>query len=225
MTAAQYSRTIADRLLAAIEDGASLRSACEVAGIPRRSVRCWVERYPAFARSYHAACALRIEVIADEICDLAAQAQEIAATAEDKKANAAVNALRVQIDSKKWLLSKLAPEKYGDRLTMNSDDPLEGMTLDERLSLKAAIEAHKRADRGAGSIEQRGDRGGGANPAERDEPAGRDGEAPRGAGRVVGDQAAGGRQGSDPFRGGRSPRQRRGPLMIGAGPEPGTTRH
>ena len=35
--------------------------------------------------------------------------------------NAAVQALRVQIDSLKWVLSKIAPKKYGDKLDVTSN--------------------------------------------------------------------------------------------------------
>lgn len=35
--------------------------------------------------------------------------------------NAAVNVLKIQIDSLKWLLSKLAPKEYGDKIQVDSD--------------------------------------------------------------------------------------------------------
>jgi len=34
--------------------------------------------------------------------------------------NAAVNVLKIQIDSLKWLLSKLAPKEYGDKIEVNA---------------------------------------------------------------------------------------------------------
>lgn len=34
----------------------------------------------------------------------------------------AVQRNRLRVDSRKWLLSKLAPKKYGDRLTVSGDD-------------------------------------------------------------------------------------------------------
>ena len=35
--------------------------------------------------------------------------------------NAAVNVLKIQIDSLKWLLSKLAPKEYGDKIQVEAD--------------------------------------------------------------------------------------------------------
>jgi hypothetical protein len=35
--------------------------------------------------------------------------------------NAAVNVLKIQIDSLKWLLSKLAPKEYGDKIEVNAN--------------------------------------------------------------------------------------------------------
>jgi hypothetical protein len=52
-----------------------------------------------------------LEVLADEVLSLA----DDVANAENP---VAVAAARLQVDSRKWLLSKLKPKQYGDRLEL-----------------------------------------------------------------------------------------------------------
>jgi hypothetical protein len=43
-------------------------------------------------------------------------------TGEGKVDNAMVQKQRLRVDTRKWLLSKLAPKKYGDKLELSGDD-------------------------------------------------------------------------------------------------------
>jgi hypothetical protein len=103
-----FSAEIADRLLSLIEEGASLRRACEEVGVARRTVRTWLAEFPDFAQEHRAACQLRLQSLSDDVVDLAD-----GAVGGD---NAAVQAARLQVDSRRWLLSKLAPATYGDKI-------------------------------------------------------------------------------------------------------------
>src|SRR5205823_834318 len=105
----------ADQILDLVSDGISLSEACARADTPRRTVRTWLSEPAAF----DAACRLRIVSLADDVLALSNRAQRIAAdaAANGENPNAAVNALRVEIDAKRWLLAKLAPATYGDRIT------------------------------------------------------------------------------------------------------------
>ena len=58
---------------------------------------------------YARACEQRVEVYASEIIELA---DEPIAPND----NAAVQRARLRVDTRKWLMSKLAPRKYGDRV-------------------------------------------------------------------------------------------------------------
>lgn len=60
-------------------------------------------------KRYELAKMLGIEVLADELCDLA---DEVPAKKQ------AVMKARLQIDTRKWLLMKLLPHKYGDTLAL-----------------------------------------------------------------------------------------------------------
>src|SRR5947207_11944667 len=112
-----YNAKRAERVLTAVADGATLSAAAASCKVPRQTVRTWLGAHPAFAASFEAAKAVRIEVLAEQIEARANEAQQIAEAAAKNggNPNAAVAALRVELESKRWLLSKLAPRTYGDR--------------------------------------------------------------------------------------------------------------
>src|SRR2546423_2798011 len=120
-----YSDKLAERVLAAVTDGATLSAAAASCGVPRQTVRTWLGTHPDFAASFEAAKAVRIEVLAEQIEARANEAQQIAGDAAKNggNPNAAVAALRVELESKRWLLSKLAPRQYGDKLTQEISGP------------------------------------------------------------------------------------------------------
>ena len=43
-------------------------------------------------------------------------------TPDGKVDNGAVQAMRLQVDTRKWLLSKLAPKRYGERVALAADE-------------------------------------------------------------------------------------------------------
>jgi hypothetical protein len=107
----ELGRTICDM----IADGASMRSIGEMPGMPsRRTMRLWLETRPAFKQRYDIARHEWIHAIEEELCTLADSAQTIAETSANPAA--AINGLRATINTKQWLLSKLAPSVYGDRI-------------------------------------------------------------------------------------------------------------
>jgi hypothetical protein len=115
-----YSDELAHRICTEIATGKSLSAVCRGEGMPcRDSVRAWVAENAGFRAQFDQAKIWWAHSVAEEIDDLADRAQEIA-TASAKAGenpNAAIAALKLQIDSKKWLLSKIVPTIYGDRQT------------------------------------------------------------------------------------------------------------
>jgi hypothetical protein len=73
-------------------------------------------------KKYARACDDRADLIAEEILTIADEGS--------KKDNAEVQRDRLRIDSRKWLLSKLHPKKYGDKVDITSGDkPFETPTI------------------------------------------------------------------------------------------------
>jgi hypothetical protein len=96
-------------VLAELEQGHSLRKACEMADIPNNaSVLHLVESDPdGFGLHYAHARQNGYRVIADRIRDTAA---DMSIPADHK---------RIMVDTDKWMLSKMLPKIYGDRLDLN----------------------------------------------------------------------------------------------------------
>jgi hypothetical protein len=121
-----YTDELAATICEQIACGRSLSEICRDEGMPdRHSVRKWVSERADFRAQYAEARIWWAHSVAEDIDDLTNSAPLIAAEAEaaGRNGNAAVQALKVQIDSKRWLLSKIVPTIYGDRLTQEISGP------------------------------------------------------------------------------------------------------
>ena len=96
-------------VLQGMEEGNSLRKACEAAEVAIGSFLRWVDEDATLAEQYTRARARLLDVQAEELEDIGDQAA-MAETAVE------VAGLRLKSDNRKWLLSKLAPKKYGDKM-------------------------------------------------------------------------------------------------------------
>jgi hypothetical protein len=109
-----YSRAIADEIIDWLVEGKSLKSFCEQPGKPSRKVIYeWIEQdRDSFAGRYDLARRLGAESWADEMDDL---------TASDIDCNsmARVAARKNQIASRQWLMSRLYPSRFGDRVEVS----------------------------------------------------------------------------------------------------------
>ena len=105
-------------ILARLANGESLRQICKTEGMPHEStVRFWTLDDAEFATQYARARSSGLDSIAEEIQEIADE------TSGDsgENANAVVQRARVRIDARKWLLSKMRPDKYGDRTVLAGD--------------------------------------------------------------------------------------------------------
>jgi hypothetical protein len=106
-----YSQELADEICAVVaDDGLSLRAACEKMGLHRRSVRRWLVEHPDFGRGYDIARKVAIDDCVDGML-------AIASGVAGSDNNAAVQAAKLEIDTIKWIASKLLPERFGDKVT------------------------------------------------------------------------------------------------------------
>jgi len=106
-------------VLAAMRSGMSLRKSCLAVGCAESSFRGACDVDPDLAAQYAHARADLIERMAGEVLDLA---DEVPLTHPETGAidGAAVQWQRMRVDSRKWLLSKLAPKKYGDKIEVEA---------------------------------------------------------------------------------------------------------
>jgi hypothetical protein len=108
-----YTPELAAEILDRIAAGESLRSICRSEHMPVESaVRLWAtEDHHGFAAQYARATLIRMHVLADEVMEIA----------DDKTGDPARDRLR--LDTRKWLMSKIAPKVYGDKLDLTHAAP------------------------------------------------------------------------------------------------------
>ena len=110
---------ICAQVLAGMRKGLSASKSCESAGIPQSTFNLWVNRDAGLAAEYARAREDLIELIANEVMELSDA--DVGLQPDGRKDWAAVQKQRLQVDTRKWLLSKLAPKKYGDKLELTGD--------------------------------------------------------------------------------------------------------
>jgi hypothetical protein len=71
----------------------------------------------------------------DELLEIADS--EVPETGDGKKDWQAIQKHKLQVDTRKWLLSKLAPKKYGDKLEVSGDPANPLVQRIERVVVKA----------------------------------------------------------------------------------------
>jgi len=113
-----YSSELATEILARLEAGESLRSICKDVHMPSEStVRRWAgEDVEGFQESYARARDMGLDAMTDRLL-------EIADDANQDNDQIAVQRSRLMVDTRKWILSKLAPKRYGDRLLQEISGP------------------------------------------------------------------------------------------------------
>ena len=126
---------ISAAVLDEMRSGLSAYKACKAAGVPQSTFSRWCDDDATLAESYARAREDLIERMAEEVLNLSDQ--EVPETGDGKKDWQAVQKHRLQVDSRKWLLSKLAPRKYGEKLEVSGDAASPLVHRIERVVVKA----------------------------------------------------------------------------------------
>lgn len=114
-----------------VSEGLSLRKACLQVGLDAARFLRACDADPELAKQYARARQALVDKMADEILELAdAPIPVLDNGATD---NALVRQRQLQVDTRKWFLSKLAPKVYGDRLDVS--------VTDTRISISGALQA------------------------------------------------------------------------------------
>lgn len=129
--AVSYSPELIDKICTLMATSyKSIRTCCQENGTSYEAFRLWTTEGKSEFKEYALASYTRakddqIQHLSDEILRLSYEMQQLirdGKTYNEFNVSAAVQALRVQIDSLKWILSKLAPKKFGDRLDITSNE-------------------------------------------------------------------------------------------------------
>lgn len=115
----KYSDELAETICTLLMEGQSLVRICSHDNMPsRQTVARWLAAKPEFQQRYTRAREVQAEFMADELLALADDASEDF-YGEGQPNRVAVQRSKLQIDTRKWVASKLLPRKYGERIDMN----------------------------------------------------------------------------------------------------------
>lgn len=125
-----YTQDIADAICERLADGESLRAICRDEGMPQEStVRLWaLEDREGFSAQYTKARDIGLDAMADELLEIADDGsndwmQRNYGEQEAWVANGeAMGRSRLRLDTRKWLMSKMAAKRYGDKLLHTGAD-------------------------------------------------------------------------------------------------------
>jgi hypothetical protein len=121
-----YSPKIASRILERIAAGESLRSICKENSMPSfQSVLAWAsDDKDGFRDKYTLAMDVRAQGLFDEMLEISDSALPAATGAPGTgEAGARVAAIKLKVDTLKWILAKMQPKRYGDKITQEISGP------------------------------------------------------------------------------------------------------
>lgn len=125
---ARYSDRLTARICAELAAGVSVAEVCRQPWAPNEKTHYrWMAAHPEYRAAISSAKDVGCEKYADEIIRLADEAASPLLNNEGQpikgangpvmvKTAEATNHARLQIDARKWVLSKLLPKKYGDKV-------------------------------------------------------------------------------------------------------------
>ena len=134
----RYTNKLADKICKMIAQGQSVRSICSKKDmISMQTFFRWLRENEKFREQYARACEERSYMHAEEIIEIADDATNDYMEQHDEsdeltgyKLNGEnIQRSRLRIDTRKWLMSKLNPKVYGDKLDMTTNGNDIGVTL------------------------------------------------------------------------------------------------
>jgi hypothetical protein len=117
-----YTEAIADEICSRLARGGSLKSICRSDGMPDiATVLKWaLDTTHDFSQRYARAREVGYRVLAEELLEISDDSKGDLAQGEDgRKAvdHEHIARARLRVDTRKWMLSKMLPKLYGDKIT------------------------------------------------------------------------------------------------------------
>lgn len=126
----KYSKRFADRICSELAEGKSLRTVCSSDAMPNKeTVFRWLRTKKDFSDQYARAKEEATDALADEILDISDEGVNDwmeKRFGKDEESSWVINGEALQrsklrVDTRKWLMAKMKPKKYGDKLDVTSD--------------------------------------------------------------------------------------------------------
>lgn len=140
-----FTQEIADEICQELAEGKSLRTVCEPEHMPAvKTIFNWMRTNEQFLQQYTRAKQESADAMAEEILDIADEASN-KIMGDDKSDGARLQAERLRIETRKFLMAKMKPKKYGDKLDLTSD----GKRISTTPIIVSEIKARKRDEEDA----------------------------------------------------------------------------
>jgi len=139
-----YSPELTAVMCARMAEGVSLRSICLADDMPdKATVFRWLAAHKEFRDQYARAREARADAMAEEILEISDDDRDDSITDPESGAtrlNAEfVARSRLKVDTRKWLMARMAPKVYGDKVTQELQGPEGGpVSTITRIELVAA---------------------------------------------------------------------------------------
>ena len=136
----KYTPKLADDICSRLAQGESLRRVCTSDELPcAATVFNWLRTNDEFLEQYERAKQESADAMADEILDIADDGTNDYMEKKDKDGNVIGEALnsehiqrsRLRVDTRKFLMAKMKPKKYGDKLDLGIKAEVDLKGLDD----------------------------------------------------------------------------------------------
>jgi hypothetical protein len=116
----EFSQETADAICLRLIEGDSLRTICKADEMPAAStVFKWLSERPVFSEQYARAREAQADHLAEEILQIADDGENDTYQTDNGPAvnQDVIQRSKLRVDARKWLAGKMAPKKYGDKVT------------------------------------------------------------------------------------------------------------
>lgn len=127
-----YTQEKGDLICERLADGESLRAICADEGMPAKTtVLRWLNDNDGFRTQYTRAREEQVDSIFEEMLEISDDGRRDYSVGEDGREvvdHDHIQRSKLRVETRKWMLGKMAPKKYGDRIDLNhggqKDNPI-----------------------------------------------------------------------------------------------------
>lgn len=137
-----FTQEIADIICERIAEGESVRKICQDDAMPAMStIFKWLNDHKTFSEQYARAREAQADKMADEILEIADDGRNdtyIDGDGRERTDQEVIGRSKLRVDARKWLASKMAPKKYGDRVDVGNAEDKPFKVDDSQASVRLA---------------------------------------------------------------------------------------
>jgi hypothetical protein len=120
-----FTQEVADLICEALAEGHSLRSICAADNMPSKStVFKWLSEQKAFSDQYARAREAQADCLFDDILEIADDGRNDSYLDDEGNRRTDTDVIqrsKLRVEARKWMASKLAPKRYGEKLQHTGD--------------------------------------------------------------------------------------------------------